>query len=61
METTAKQGGAEKGKKQQITVSIDTELLHKLDAFSAKHGPSRSSVICMAICQVIEQGLILKA
>ena len=60
METTATKGRGEKGGKRQITVTIDRELLKRLDALTAKYDQKRSAVICMAVYQALEQGLILK-
>lgn len=60
METTGTQGRAGKGGKRQITVTIDTELLTRLDALTAKYNQKRSAVIGMAVYQALEQGLILK-
>ena len=60
MKTTATNSRGEKGGKRQITVTIDIELLKRLDALTAKYDQKRSAVISMAVHQALEQGLLLK-
>ncbi|PLR29845.1 CopG family transcriptional regulator [Chimaeribacter californicus] len=51
-----KKKGVMKGKKQQITFTIDPEVLEKLDARSAGEGVSRAALINIAIRQLLNKG-----
>lgn len=51
-----KKKGVMKGKKQQITFTIDPEVLEKLDARSATEGVSRAALINIAIRQLLNKG-----
>lgn len=46
-----------KSKKQQISVTIQPELLIKLDKLASALGQSRASIINIAIYHVVENGL----
>ena len=45
-----------KGKKEQISLTITTELLEKVDAMAHKMGQSRAAIINLAIYKAVEQG-----
>ena len=44
------------GKKEQISLTITTELLEKVDAMAHKMGQSRAAIINLAIYKAVEQG-----
>lgn len=46
--------------KQQISLTINSDILSKLDDFADKSGQSRASLINMAILQLIKNGISLK-
>ncbi len=48
--------GIRKGKKEQIAVVIQPELLDRLDAVAAEMGQSRSALIGLAIYQALQSG-----
>lgn len=60
MEMTERQCDTTTEGRRQITVTIDTELLRKLDALSHELRQSRSAVIGMAVYQAVHIGLRIK-
>ena len=50
--------GVMRGNKQQISLTIQPELLVKIDALAGKLGQSRAAVINLAIYKAVETGLI---
>lgn len=49
-----------RGRKVQITITIDPEMLNTIDRIASQVGISRASLINMALAQVTTQGLSLK-
>ena len=47
-----------KGNKQQISLTIVPELLHKIDRLAMDLGQSRAAVINLAIYRAVEYGLL---
>ena len=47
-----------KGNKQQISLTIVPDLLHKIDRLAMELGQSRAAVINLAIYRAVEHGLI---
>ena len=50
---------ARKSKKQQISLTIQPELLLKLDALANTTGQSRASLINIAVYNIVENGLAI--
>ncbi|CAI1209278.1 CopG family transcriptional regulator [Serratia marcescens] len=48
--------GVVKGKRQQITLTIDPEILDRLDVKAAEDGVSRAALINIAIRQLLNRG-----
>jgi len=48
-----------KSKKQQISLTIQPELLLKLDALANTTGQSRASLINIAVYNIVENGLAI--
>lgn len=51
-----KRKGVQKGKKQQITVTVDPEILEQLDQKASETGLSRAALINVGIRHVINEG-----
>lgn len=49
-----------RGRKVQITITIDPEMLNTIDRIAGQVGISRASLINMALAQVSNQGLNLQ-
>jgi len=59
-ETTSKPRGVRKGRKQQISLTIDQGLLDELDTLATRLGQSRASIINLAIYRAVTHGLVLE-
>lgn len=57
---TTKPRGVRKGRKQQISLTIDQGLLDELDALADRLGQSRASIINLAIHRAVLHGLVLE-
>ncbi|HGY0482211.1 TPA: ribbon-helix-helix domain-containing protein [Salmonella enterica subsp. enterica serovar Derby] len=49
--------GVAKGKKQQITITMDPELIERIDQAAAENGQSRAAFINMSCINVLDYGL----
>ncbi|HAV1871859.1 TPA: CopG family transcriptional regulator [Enterobacter hormaechei subsp. steigerwaltii] len=49
--------GVAKGKKQQITITMDPELIERIDEAAAENGQSRAAFINMSCINVLDYGL----
>lgn len=56
-DTVSNKKGVKKGKKEQISLTINPSLLAQVDALAERLGQSRAAVINMAIVQAVETGL----
>ncbi|HGM7842356.1 TPA: CopG family transcriptional regulator [Serratia marcescens] len=54
--STTRRKGVVKGKRQQITLTIDPEILDRLDVKAAEDGVSRAALINIAIRQLLNRG-----
>ncbi|MEX3099032.1 CopG family transcriptional regulator [Serratia ureilytica] len=54
--STTKRKGVVKGKRQQISLTIDPEILDRLDVKAAEDGVSRAALINIAIRQLLNRG-----
>ena len=50
--------GVMRGNKQQISLTIQPDLLEKIDSLAAKLGQSRAAVINLSIYKAVESGLL---
>ena len=50
--------GVMRGNKQQISLTIQPELLGRIDALAEQLGQSRAAVINLAIYRAVDKGLI---
>ena len=53
----AKRKGVRKGRKEQISLTLDPELLERLDAIAKGSGMSRAALISLAINRLVTRGL----
>ena len=53
----AKRKGVKKGRKEQISLTLDPDLLDQLDAIAKGAGMSRAALISLAINQLVSRGL----
>lgn len=49
--------GVIKGKKQQITITMDPSLIEQIDAAAAENGQSRAAFINMSCINALENGV----
>lgn len=49
--------GVVKGKKQQITITMDPELIERIDEAAAENGQSRAAFINMSCINILDYGL----
>lgn len=49
--------GVVKGKKQQITITMDPELIKRIDEAAAENGQSRAAFINMSCINILDYGL----
>ena len=49
--------GVVKGKKQQITITMDPELIQRIDEAAAENGHSRAAFINMSCINILDYGL----
>lgn len=52
--------GLMKGKKRQITHTIDQDLLDRIDEMAKDQGMSRAAIINMGASQLLERGAIIQ-
>jgi hypothetical protein len=51
----AKRKGVKKGKREQISLTIEPGLLDKIDEFAAQRGQSRAAMINLAIFEFLQK------
>lgn len=49
--------GVVKGKKQQITITMDPDLIQRIDEAAAENGQSRAAFINMSCINILDYGL----
>lgn len=49
--------GAVKGRKQQITITMDPDLIERIDLAASENGQSRAAFINMSCINTLENGL----
>jgi hypothetical protein len=49
-----------KGKKIQISITIDEEIIDQVDTRAKQRGQSRTGFICLAVAQALEKGFHLE-
>jgi hypothetical protein len=52
----AKRKGVKKGRKEQISLTVDPDLLDRLDVIAKAAGMSRAAIISLAINRLVSRG-----
>ncbi len=53
----ARPGPMVKSERKQITITVATDVLHKLDTLAAQYGQTRAGLITLGIARLLRDGL----